>query len=95
MKSAIEVLFATILFARQPKTKPEVKITIDSNTVFNTMQGGFGASIHAIEDSLPVSTDGGKYRSWGGSVWELTLRLKIDRTRNRKSYLNFPGRKLH
>jgi hypothetical protein len=37
--------------------------------VVNTMQGGFGASMHAIEDSLPVSTDNGKYRSWGGSVW--------------------------
>jgi hypothetical protein len=40
-----------------------------SDQVINTMQGGFGASMHAIEDSLPVSTDGGKYRSWGGSVW--------------------------
>lgn len=46
-----------------------ITITIDPNTILNTMQGGFGASMHAIEDSLPVSTDGGKYRSWGGSVW--------------------------
>ena len=39
------------------------------DSVINTMQGGFGASMHAIEDSLPVSTDKGNYRSWGGSAW--------------------------
>jgi len=52
------------------KQKPDdmVRILI-SDSVLNTMQGGFGASMHAIDDSLPVSTDNGKYRSWGGSVW--------------------------
>jgi hypothetical protein len=48
-----------------------------SDQIINTMQGGFGASMHAIEDSLPVSTDGGKYRSWGGSVWGGPPLLKI------------------
>jgi len=63
------LFFLAVLAACQTKTQPEVQISIDPNTVINTMQGGFGASMHAIEDSLPVSTDGGKYRSWGGSVW--------------------------
>jgi hypothetical protein len=70
MKSLFYTLFyLAILVACETKIKPEVQISIDPKVVLNTMQGGFGASMHAIEDSLPVSTDGGKYRSWGGSVW--------------------------
>jgi hypothetical protein len=48
----------------------EVSITVNTNQIINKMQGGFGASMHAIEDSITVSTIyKGKYRSWGGSVW--------------------------
>jgi hypothetical protein len=63
------LLFLAVLAACKPKTQPGVQIFIDPNTVIKTMQGRFGVSMHAIEDSLPVSTDGGKYHSWGGSVW--------------------------
>jgi hypothetical protein len=70
MKNLLYFIFAILVFgACQQKSAPELKIAVDPQTVLNTMQGGFGASMHAIEDSLPVSTDGGKYRSWGGSVW--------------------------
>jgi len=62
-------LILALIYACQQKSSPDIQISIDPNTVINTMQGGFGASMHAIEDSLPVSIDGGKYRSWGGRVW--------------------------
>lgn len=48
---------------------PHVKVRIEPDSIINVMQAGIGASIHAIEDSLTVSTDNNKYRSWGGSAW--------------------------
>ena len=67
---AISMLLTAFYSCMNPKIeKQKVLIKPFSDQVINTMQGGFGASMHAIEDSLPVSTDGGKYRSWGGSVW--------------------------
>jgi hypothetical protein len=45
----------------------EVKIFPDS--VINTMKGGMGASMHALEDSIPAGIFNGKYKSWGGSAW--------------------------
>jgi hypothetical protein len=44
-------------------------VTVDLGATVNVMRGGIGASMHAIEDPLPVGVDGGDYRSWGGSVW--------------------------
>ena len=62
---AILVLL-TACTAKKPADMVQIVVT---DSVLNTMQGGFGASMHAIEDSLPVSTYDGNYRSYGGSVW--------------------------
>jgi hypothetical protein len=45
------------------------RLTVDLGRTINTMRGGLGASMHAIEGPLPVGVDQGDYRSWGGSVW--------------------------
>ncbi len=58
-----------VVFSCASKKQANLVFITVTDSVINTMQGGFGASMHAIEDSLPVSTDNGKYRSWGGSAW--------------------------
>jgi len=67
-KKIIFVLTTIVLFACNKKTDNLIQIRV-TDSVINIMQGGFGASMHAIEDSLPVSTYNGNYRSYGGSAW--------------------------
>jgi hypothetical protein len=45
----------------QSRTPPQVEITVDANTIVNTMRGGIGASWHAIEKPIPIGH--------GGSGW--------------------------
>ena len=67
MKKIVSVILAAgILFSCKRKKTVNLVQVIVTDSIINTMQGGFGASMHAIDDSLPVSTDHGNYRSWGG-----------------------------
>jgi hypothetical protein len=68
-KIAFSVLLAGILISCKENKPANLILVMVTDSVINTMQGGFGASMHAIEDSLPVSTYEGGYRSYGGSVW--------------------------
>jgi hypothetical protein len=68
-KYALLLPVIIIIFSIQSiqQTK-KIHITVEDSLI-NRMQGGFGASMHALQDSLPVDTENGIYRSWGGSAW--------------------------
>lgn len=63
MKIWIKLFFVICIWSCQ-REKPDVVIEVD-NTVINMMKGGFGASVHAMQDSVLVTKD----RSYGGSAW--------------------------
>ena len=53
--------------------RTQVVITVQTDSVVNSMSAGFGANTFAMLDSVPVVTDNnGGYRSWGGSAWGAT-----------------------
>jgi hypothetical protein len=60
MKASHLLIFAIAgLFACHPKSASDVNISIDPNTVINTMQGGFGASndLKALGLNIPNHYD--------------------------------------
>ena len=77
------LMLCIVASCHRDSSKPDVTITVNTNKVVSQMQGGFGASIHAIEDSIVVSSDKGNYRSWGGSVWGANPQLTDDASWNK------------
>lgn len=70
-KSFLILLVCVFFLTNCSRTSDSNRITIkiNSGSVLNVMQGGMGASMHAIEDSIPAGIFNGKYKSWGGSAW--------------------------
>jgi hypothetical protein len=65
----LSLVFVCCQGCTKTSTTASVHVRIFPDSVINTMKGGMGASMHALEDSIPAGIFNGKYKSWGGSAW--------------------------